>query len=117
MPDARAPAPGAGGPGSRSFGALVRLLDVLAGLLSAGLLVVGGLLLAAQRLAPSVLSMAGWGQASGPGWPRVGAQLLVGVGGEVVVRLRGRLGRGPRIAADLAVIVAAVTVIVWAWWP
>lgn len=115
MPDARAGTPGAGAGGGRPV--VVRVLDRMAGLLSAGLLVVGVLLLAAQLLAPSALSMGGWGQASGPGWPRVGAHLLVGVGGELVVRLRGRLGSGARATADAAAIVAAVAVIAWAWWP
>ncbi len=98
-------------------GPLVRVLDVVVGLLSAGLLVVGVLLVPAQFLAPPLLSMAGWGQATGPGWARIGAHLVVGVAGEVVVRFRGRLGRPARAAADLAVVAAAVGTIAWAWWP
>ncbi len=37
------------------------MLDALAGLLAAGMLVVGVLLVPAQFLAPPLLSMAGWG--------------------------------------------------------
>jgi uncharacterized membrane protein len=117
MPDARADAPSAGDSGERPVSPLVRGLDLLAGLLAAGLQVVGGLLLLAQLLAPSLLSLAGWGQAGGPGWSRVAAHLVVGVGGELVVRFRTRLGAPARATADTAVVVAGVALIAWAWWP
>ena len=113
MPDA----PGAGDPGERPVGPLVRGLDLLAGLLAVGLLVVGVLLLLVQLLAPSVFSLAGWGRAGGPGWARVAAHLVVGIGGELVVRFRSRLGAPARATADSAVVVAGAAVVVWAWWP
>ena len=116
-PDARAAAPGAGDSGERRVGPLVRGLDLLAGLLSAGLLVVGVVLLLAQLLAPSALSLAGWGQATGPGWARVAAHLVVGVGGELVVRLRARLFPAARATADTVVVVAGVVVVARTWWP
>lgn len=97
------------------FGPAVRVLDTLAGLLSAGLLVLGVLLLLTQLIAP--LSAAGWGQAAGPGWPSVLAHLSVGVVGELVVRLRGRLPRALRVTADGAVVFSAGFVVAWAWWP
>jgi hypothetical protein len=103
--DARRPAPA------------VRLLDALAGVLSAGVLVVGALLLVAQLFAPALLSMAGWGEATGPGWPRVAAHLVVGVAGEVLVRVRGRLPAAVRVGADFGVVIAALVTIGWAWWP
>ena len=113
MPDAPPGPPGIGeGPGP-----FVRVLDVLAGLLAAGTLVLGVLLLAAQLIAPSALTMAGWGPATGPGWPRVVAHLIVGAAGELVVRLRGRMARPARAAADVMVVVAAAVTIGWAWWP
>jgi hypothetical protein len=93
------------------------VLDALAGLLAAGMLVVGTGLLVAQLLAPALLPAAGWGAATGPGWTGVGAHLLVGLAGEAVVRMRRRWAGPLRLGADLAVIVGALAVIAWAWWP
>jgi len=76
----------------------------------------GVVLLVMAVAAPTVLERAGLGEADGPGWPRVLAQLLVGATGELVVRLRHRWPDGPRAAADLAVIVGCVAVIGWVWW-
>lgn len=98
-------------------GPLTRVLDTLAGLFAAGILVVGVGLLLAQLLAPAVLSAAGWGVATGPGWVPVSAHLIVGVAGEVLVRYRARFGSLVRAGADLAVVGAAVAVIGWIWWP
>lgn len=106
-----APAP-AGRPGGA-----VRLLDTLAGLLAAGLLVFGVLLLLAALIAPAALAAAGLGDADGPGWARVAAHLAVGAAGEVVVRRRARWSRAGRILADLAVVLAALAVLGWAWLP
>ena len=93
-----------------------RILDVVAGLFSAGTLVVGVLLLVMALAAPTVLERAGLGEADGPGWSRVLAQLLVGAAGELVVRVRPRWPDGLRAAADLAVIAGCLTVIWWVWW-
>ena len=61
----------------------VRVLDLLAGLLSAGIALLGVLLLFAALFAPTVLASAGLGEAEGPGWIRVIAHLVVGGVGEV----------------------------------
>jgi hypothetical protein len=66
----------------------LRLLDGLAGLVAAGMVLIGLLLLLSTLIAPALLSAAGLGVADGPGWTRVGAHLLVGVAGELVVRYR-----------------------------
>ena len=95
----------------------IRVLDMLAGLLAAGVLVVGVVLLLAALIAPSVLSAAGLGGATGPGGGRVIAHLTAGLLGELVVRFRGSWSTSVRVIADVAVIAAAVTVIGWAWWP
>jgi hypothetical protein len=95
---------------------VVRVLDALAGLLAAGVVVLAILLLAAQLIAPSALT-AGWGPATGPGWPRVVAHLVVGAAGELVVRFRGRLPGPARATADAAVVVAAVVLVGCGWWP
>ena len=91
-------------------------MDAVAGLFSAGTLVIGVLLLVMAAVAPTALERAGLGQADGPGWSRVSAQLLVGAIGELVVLLRRRWPPGARAAADLAVIVGCLTVTWWAWW-
>jgi hypothetical protein len=96
--------------------AVIRLLDALAGLLAAGSVLVGVLLLIAALAAPAVLDAVGLGPADGPGWGRVIAQLAVGLAGEVVVSLRGKWAAPVRVAADLTVICSAVAVISWVWW-
>lgn len=107
------PAPSAPAPA----GPVLRTLDLLTGLFAAGMVVFGVGLLHAQLLAPALLSAAGWGAATGPGWARVLAHLLVGLIGEIVVRARHRWPGPIRVAADLAVVGAAVVVVAWAWWP
>ena len=92
------------------------MLDAVAGLFSAGTVVVGAVLLVMALAAPTVLERAGLGQADGPGWSRVSSLLRVGGIGELVVRLRHRWPPGSRAAADVAVIVGCVAVIWWAWW-
>jgi len=94
----------------------LRFLDGLAGLLAAGMVILGVLLLASGLIAPPVLSAAGLGPAAGPGWLRVGAHLLVGAAGELVVRNRRNWSPAVRATADLSVVLAAVVVIGWAWW-
>lgn len=108
--------PAARPPAGRA-GPVVRVLDTLTGLFAAGMLVLGVGLLLAQLLAPALLSAAGWGVATGPGWIRVFVHLLVGGFGEAVYRTRqGRTG-SVRVVADVVVVVAAVAVVAWAWWP
>lgn len=106
-----------GRPPGRRIVPVIRVLDALAGLLAAGVLVFGVGLLLAQVLAPALLSAAGWGAATGPGWVRVLAHLLVGAAGEVVVRARHRWAGTIRAVADVAVIAAALAVVARAWWP
>ena len=104
-------------PAAAGVGPVVRVLDAVAGLLAGGMLVVGVGLLLAQLLAPALVSAAGWGTATGPGWVPVLAHLLVGLAGEVVFRTRHRRTAAVRVLADAAVVVAALAVIAWAWWP
>ena len=122
------PLPGAGEPtaADRSDGARpdgtrpargLRVLDVVSGLLSAGILFVGLILLSAALIAPAAVAAAGLGVADGPGWARVIAHLGVGVAGELVVLLRDRWPVVVRALADTIVVIAALTVIWWAWLP
>jgi hypothetical protein len=113
-PDARAAHPGS--PGARP-GPAIRTLDALAGLLSAGILLVGVLLLLAAVIAPTALPAAGLGIASGPGWSSVAVHLAVGVTGELVVLRRRGWPPAVRAGADLVVIAAALLVLWWAWLP
>lgn len=113
------PSPGAepgAGPDGRP-GPAIRTLDALVGLVAGGMLVLGVGLLVAQLLAPAVLSAAGWGSATGPGWARVLAHLVVGGAGEVTYRTRRRRRGALRVVPDLAVVVATVGVVAIAWWP
>lgn len=114
-PDGSAEVSSPAGAGRPAAG--VRLLDGLAGLLAAGVLLVGLLLLVAALLAPTLLSTAELGPADGPGWGRVIAHLGVGVAGELVVRFRRYWPAAGRVGADCAVILAAVVLLWWAWWP
>lgn len=95
----------------------VRVLDGIAGLLAAGILLLGVLLLASALVAPSLLAAADLGAADGPGWDRVALHLGVGVVGELVVRFRRRWPTTLRVGADVAVVLAAIAVIGWSWWP
>ena len=93
----------------------LRFLDGAAGVVAAGMLIVGVLLLVSALVAPGVLPAVGLGPADGPGWSRVGVHLLVGAAGELMVHRRRRWSLPVRVAADLAVLLAAAGVIWWAW--
>jgi hypothetical protein len=94
----------------------VRLLEAVAGLLSGGVLVLGLVLLASQVLAPSMLSGTGFAAATGPGWWRVAAHLLVGAAGETGVLLRRRASIAARVTMAAATIAAVLAVLAAAWW-
>jgi hypothetical protein len=91
-------------------------VDGLAGLFAAGMLVVGVLLLLAAIIAPGLLDAAGLGPALGPGGPTVIAHLVVGVGGELAIRLRRRWPPAGRVVVDCVIIAAAVIVLARTWW-
>lgn len=93
-----------------------RILEVMAGLASGGLAVLGLGLVVLQLFAPDIAPGTGLSAANGPTWSRALAQLGVGAAGELVVWARPRLGRGPRVWAAVAVL-AAATVVLWlCWW-
>lgn len=117
LPDAPSGQRSPAHPPAGRAGPLVRVLDTLTGLFAAGMLVLGVGLLLAQLLAPALVSAAGWGVATGPGWIRVLTHLLVGGFGEAVYRTRQRRTGTVRVVADVVVVAAAVAVIAWAWWP
>lgn len=104
--------PGRPGPARRGL----RVLDAVAGLLSAGMLVLGLALLVSQLFGAALLGGTGLSAATGPGWWRVAAHLAVGAAGETGVLLRRRLAVGPRAAIAGGTVVAALAVVVAAWW-
>lgn len=104
----RSPAP------ERASGGL-RVLEVLAGLLSGGLVTVGLGLVVLQLLAPELAPGTGLAAPAGPTWIRALAQLCVGLLGETAVLLRPRLSRAPRAWLAVAVIAAAAVTVYWAW--
>ena len=110
------PVPPAGGPLARRPGRGLRVLEVLAGLASGGLLIVGLALLVLQFLAPQLAPGTGLSAPSGPGWPRIAWQLGVGVAGELVVLARRRSPRPARWLLAAAVVVATGAVLWLAWW-
>jgi hypothetical protein len=102
--------------GAPRVGRGVRVLEAVAGLLSGGVLVLGLVLLASQAFAPSLLSGTGFAAATGPGWWRVVAHLIVGAAGETGVLLRRRASIAARVTTAGATVVAALAVLAAAWW-
>lgn len=101
------PAPATGG---------LRALEVLAGLCSGGLVLLGLALVVLQLTAGQIAPGTGLAAAIGPTWPRALGQLGVGLAGEIVVLLRGRLGHAARTWLAVAVLVATAVVLYLAWW-
>jgi hypothetical protein len=93
-----------------------RFLDGLAGLFAGGVLVVGVLLLLAAIIAPALLETAGLGPAQGPGALAVIMHLTVGVGGEIIIRLREPWPALVRVIADIVIIAAVAAVLALTWW-
>lgn len=109
------PPPGAGRPVVRLHGA-ARALEGVAGLLSAGLVVVAAGLVVLQLIAGDLAPGAGLAAATGPTWLRALAQLAVGAAGEGLVWARRRLSRGARVWGAVVVIVAAAATLWFTWW-
>jgi hypothetical protein len=97
-------------------GPAVRTLEILAGLASGGLVVIGLGLLVLQLIAPDVAPGTGLAAPTGPTWWRVAGQLGVGVAGEIAHSARRRLPAAGRGALAAAVIVATAVVLYLAWW-
>jgi hypothetical protein len=94
----------------------LRGVEIVAGLLSGGLLMLGLALLVLQFLAPDLAPGTGLAAAGGPGWARVGVQLGVGVAGELTVLARRRTSSPVRWVMAVAVIVLVLAALWWAWW-
>lgn len=94
----------------------LRALEMVAGLLSSGLVVIGLTLVVLQVFAADIAPGTGPAAASGPGWGRTVGQLGVGAAGELAVALRRRLGHASRTYLAVGVIVAAGVVLWLSWW-
>lgn len=103
-------------PTRRPPGRSLRATEIVAGLASGGLLVLGVALVVLQVLAPRVAPGTGLAAPSGPGWGRAVAQLGVGAAGELAVLARRWVPRPVRAVLAVGVIVAAGAVLWWAWW-
>lgn len=116
MPPSRSTVVPDDGAAVRPPGRALRATEVVAGLLSGGLLLVGVALLVLQLLAPRLFPGSGLAAATGPGWGRVALHLAVGAAGEATVLLRRRCGVPIRAALAAAVIIGAVAVLWFGWW-
>jgi hypothetical protein len=88
----------------------VRILEAVAALLSAGVLVVGAGLAALLVATPAL------GDGTGPRLDRVLVALLAGGLGELDHRRRERLPAWARVAAAAAVTLVVLVALWWGWW-
>lgn len=104
---------GAGTPPARAprLPRLLRLAEGLAGLVGAGMLLLGVLLLVAQLLAPRLVD-----SADGPRWGVALVQLGVGAVAETLRAVRRRWPVGVRYLVACLTIAAVVLVLFVTWW-
>lgn len=88
----------------------VRILEAVAALLSAGVLVVGVVLAVLLVAAPAL------NDGTGPRLDRVLVALLAGVAGELALLRRERLPARVRPAVAGGVIVVVLVALWWGWW-
>lgn len=101
-------------PSTRARGGL-RVLEIVAGLASGGLVTIGLGLVVLQLLAPEIAPGTGLSAAAGPTWVRALGQLAVGLLGEGAVALRPRLGRSARTWLAVTVLIAVLVTLYLAW--
>lgn len=94
----------------------VRILEAAAGLLSAGLLMLGLALTAAIFLAPALVGGSGFEAATGPRPDRALVQLAVGLTGEAARLFRHRLPTPARVAIAALILLAGGAALWWGWW-
>jgi hypothetical protein len=98
-------------PTSATPGRWLRAVELTAGLLGGGLLLLGVVLLVLQVVGPQVVD-----GADGPGWGRVICHLLVGAAGEGGRAARRRLPLPARAAVAGVTVLAVLMVLVLTWW-
>ncbi len=94
----------------------VRALEATAGLLSAGALVLGFVLLALRFAAPALVHGTGLSAAAGPETGRIVVQSAAGLLGEVLHWNRARLRPSVRPLIAVAIIVGEFAALWWCWW-
>lgn len=94
----------------------LRVLEAIAGLLAAGMLVLGLVLLAAKAFAPALLGGHGLERAQGPAWWRLLLVLLAGALGEVAHVARTRFPDSARWVLGVGVTVVAFTALWVTFW-
>lgn len=105
------------GSSQQADGRAVRFLTATAGLLSAGVLLLGIAMLVMKFVVPAMRSGTGLDESYGPGTGQIIAHLLVGAAGESTRLLRRRpVGAAVRGAAAVAVILGVLVVLWWGWW-
>ncbi|GGL95749.1 hypothetical protein [Nakamurella endophytica] len=102
-----------GRPGPVRTAAAVR---TLAGVLSAGSVVVGLVLVLSPWWAPLVLAGSGLDRAAGAAPGRSVPQLVAGLLGEAVRLLSRRWRPAARLAAASGVVVLCLAALAWGWW-
>jgi len=93
----------------------LRAVEAVAGVLSAGVLLLGLGLVVAQLVAPR-LGGTGLEAAVGPGWDRAVAALAVGVLGELFRALRKRLPVGARAVIAVTLLLGIGALLWFTWW-
>jgi hypothetical protein len=92
------------------------VLEMVAGLLSAGLLVTGVLLAVLEIAAPALFPGSGLTVTEGPRWDRVLVPVGVGIAGEVARCWRHRIGGGLRPGLAATCILLCLVALWWGWW-
>lgn len=94
----------------------MRILEVVAGLLSGGLLVLGLVLAVLVVLAPRLVDGTGLAAATGPRLDRVLVPIAVGLAGELLRWGRVNRSRAVRLVVGSLTVVAVLAALWWGWW-
>ena len=94
----------------------VRMLEAIAGLLSAGLLVFGVVLAVLRFAVPTFVHDPGLSTAKGPETGRIVVPLAVGALGELLHLTRARMRAPSRAVAAVVVIVGVLAALWLTWW-
>jgi hypothetical protein len=95
---------------------LLRALEGLAALLTAGVLVLGVALGVLKVAAPAFIDGSGLSAAGGPRLDRILVPVVVGVVGELLHANRARLPARVRPAVAAGVILVVMAALWWGWW-
>ncbi len=94
----------------------LRVIEGLAALLAAGVLVTGVLLAVLDLAAPALIAGSGLSSAQGPRPDRILVPLIVGGLGEAARHHRGRLDPRWRVTVAVGVVIICLAALWWGWW-